>query len=142
MRQAQNGDTVRIHYTGTLEDGTVFDSSRQRDPLEFTLGQGKLIPGFETGVIGMTQGAKKTVTIAPEDGYGEHHEAMVATIDRSDIPEDLKPEIGQQLQVSRPDGKTFNVILTGMDETSITVDANHPLAGKTLKFELELVEFA
>ncbi len=100
MRQAQNGDKVRVHYTGTLEDGTVFDSSRQRDPLEFTLGQGMLIPGFETGVLGMSRGDKKTVTIAPEDGYGEHHEAMVARIDRNDIPEDLKPEIGQQLQVS------------------------------------------
>jgi peptidylprolyl isomerase len=142
MCKAKNGDSVKVHYTGTLEDGTVFDSSKDRQPLDFRIGSGDLIPGFESGVTGMKIGDSKTITIPPEDGYGRHREDLVGHISRGNIPENIDLEIGQQLQITQPDGNCLNVIVTGFDETTVTLDANHPLAGKTLIFELELLEIA
>ena len=137
---ANDGDTVKVHYTGTLEDGTVFDTSREREPLEFTLGEGQLIPGFEEAVRGIQVGQTKTVTIPAEEAYGPHHDEMVMVVERDKLPEGLKPAIGQRLQMQQPDSGTAVVVVTDVSETTITIDANHPLAGKVLTFEIELVE--
>ncbi len=137
---ANDGNTVKVHYTGTLEDGTTFDTSIGREPLEFTLGEGQLIPGFEEAVKGMQVGQSKTVTIPSEGAYGSHLDDMVLVIEREQLPENLDPEVGQQLQRQGTDGRTTVVIITEVSETTITVDANHPLAGKDLTFEIELVE--
>ena len=137
---ANNGDTVRVHYTGKLEDSTVFDSSLEREPLEFTLGEGMVIPGFEDAVRGMQVGQSKTVTISPEEAYGPHHDEMVVVIEREQLPPELDPAVGQQLQMRQQDGRAVIVLVTGVSQTAITVDANHPLAGKDLTFDIELVE--
>jgi peptidylprolyl isomerase len=138
--QAKVGDTVKVHYTGSLEDGTVFDTSLEREPLEFTLGQGQLIQGFEQAVIGMKIGEYKTVTIPAEQAYGPYNNELISVIDRDNLSEGLDPEVGQQLQAQQPDGQTIIVTVIEVTETSITVDANHPLAGKDLTFEIELIE--
>lgn len=140
MAQAKSGDTVRVHYTGKLEDGTVFDSSRNRDPLEFTIGAGQVIRGFEQAVAGMEPGESKAAELAPEEAYGPHRKEMVAVVQRTDLPPDLDPAVGQQLAVKQQDGREFHVRVTETSETTVTIDANHALAGKTLVFELELVE--
>ena len=137
---ASDGDTVRVHYTGTLEDGTTFDTSVGREPLEFTLGEGKMIPGFEKAVYGLTVGKSKTVTIPAEEAYGPHRDDLVIVVEREQLPADLDPKVDQQLQMQQTDGRTAVVIVTDVSETTITVDANHPLAGKDLTFEIELVE--
>lgn len=142
MTQAKSGDTVRIHYTGTLEDGTQFDSSAGRDPLEFALGGGQVIPGFDSAVDGMTVGENKSVTIPPEQAYGERHEQLVQQVPKSALPDDMKPEVGMQLQSQSPDGQVMNLVVTEVEEATITVDANHPLAGQALTFAIELVEIA
>ena len=142
MTQAKSGDTVRIHYTGTLDDGTQFDSSDGRDPLEFALGGGQVIPGFDSAVDGMTVGESKSVTIPPEQAYGERHEQLVQQVPKSALPEDMKPEVGMQLQSQSPDGQVMNLVVTEVEEAAITVDANHPLAGQALTFAIELVEIA
>ncbi|HYO14113.1 MAG TPA: peptidylprolyl isomerase [Thermoanaerobaculia bacterium] len=139
MAEAKNGDTVRIHYTGTLEDGTVFDSSEGQEPLEFTLGSGEVIPGFEQAVQGMQPGEKKEVTVAADDAYGSHRSDWVLEVGREDFPPNIQPEVGQQLQLSQG-GQSFVVTVTGVSDASVTLDANHPLAGKDLTFELKLVE--
>ena len=133
------GKTVKVHYTGKLTDGTVFDTSREREPLEFTIGQGQLIPGFENAAMDMQVGEIKTVTILPEEAYGPHHAEMVMVVPRTQLPEDLNPAIGQQLQMQRTDGQTAIVVVSATSEESITLDANHPLAGKDLVFEIEMV---
>ncbi|MEM6425834.1 MAG: peptidylprolyl isomerase [Cyanobacteria bacterium P01_H01_bin.119] len=140
MTQATQGNTVAIHYTGRLEDGTIFDSSVERDPLEFTIGSGGIIPGFEQAVMGMTPGESKTATIPSENAYGPHRPEMVLTVERQQIPDDIPLEVGQQMQIRQPDGGTVPVIVTEMAEGKVTLDANHPLAGETLIFEIELVE--
>ena len=140
MAKAKQGDKVRVHYTGKLEDGSVFDSSANRDPLEFTIGSGDLIPGFEEGVIDMDAGEKKNVTITPEQAYGPYRDEMVVEMDRKQFPADIDPEVGQQLKLSQMDGSTCIVMVKKISESSITLDANHPLAGKTLIFEIELLE--
>ena len=137
---ASDGDTVRVHYTGTLEDGTTFDTSVGREPLEFTLGEGKMIPGFEKAVYGLTVGKSKTVTIPAEEAYGPHRDDLVIVVEREQLPADLDPKVDQQLQMQQTDGRTAVVIVTDVSETTITIDANHPLAGKDLTFEIELVE--
>ena len=142
MTKAKSGDTVRIHYTGTLDDGTQFDSSAGRDPLEFALGGGQVIPGFDSAVDGMTVGESKSVTIPPDQAYGERHEQLVQQVPRSALPDDMKPEVGMQLQSQSPDGQVMNLFVTEVEEASITVDANHPLAGHALTFAIELVEIA
>jgi FKBP-type peptidyl-prolyl cis-trans isomerase 2 len=140
--EAQQNDTVKVHYTGKLSDGTVFDSSREREPLEFQLGQGQVIPGFEEAVIGMNPGETKTATLAPDDAYGQHRDDMVTDVSRSDLPEDLKPEVGQQLQARNSAGQTIPVRVVDVGDESVKLDANHPLAGQTLTFDIELVDVA
>ncbi len=140
MTQAKVGDTVKIHYTGTLEDGTQFDSSAGRDPLEFSLGSGQVIPGFDKAVQGMDVGEKKSVVIPCEDAYGERLEEMIHDVPRSALPEGLEPTEGMALQAQSPDGQVVNLTVVGLAETSISVDGNHPLAGKSLNFDIELVE--
>ena len=140
MTQAKSGDTVRIHYTGTLDDGTEFDSSVGRDPLEFALGSGQVIPGFDKAVDGMAVGDNKTVTIAPADAYGQRHEQLVQQVPRNTLPENMEPAIGMHLQSQSPDGQIINLTIVEVEEESITLDANHPLSGHALTFAIELVE--
>ncbi len=140
MAQAQAGDLVKVHYTGRLADGTIFDTSMEREPLEFTLGEGELIPGFEQAVLGMTTGESRTATILADQAYGPHRAERVIDVERHHLPSDLQPELGQRLQMTRPDGTTINVVVTTITETQVTLDANHPLAGQDLIFDLILVE--
>ena len=141
MKTAGSGDTVKVHYTGKLEDGTVFDTSVARDePMQFTLGQGKLIPGFEKTVDGMKVGDKSTVDIPAEEAYGEVRPEMVLKVPRDKFPEDAAPEFGQGMQLRQPDGGMFEVVVTKVEDDGVTLDANHPLAGKALAFEIELME--
>ncbi|MAP96591.1 MAG: peptidylprolyl isomerase [Ponticaulis sp.] len=142
MTEVKSGDTVRIHYTGTLEDGTQFDSSAGRDPLQFTVGSGQVIPGFDNAVTGMSVGDKKTVTIPCDQAYGEHDPRGLQKVPRADIPEDIPLDIGNQLQVSTPQGQTLIVTVSEVTDSEVTLDANHRLAGKDLTFDLELVEIA
>lgn len=139
MAEAKSGDTVRVHYTGTLGDGSEFDSSRGREPLEFTVGSGQVIPGFDQAVTGMRPGDEKEVTIPSAEAYGEHRPEMMATVPREQFPAELEPAVGQQLQVSQ-DGQTFVVTVVDVGDGEVTLDANHPLAGEDLTFRLELVE--
>jgi len=171
MAQAKNGDKVRVHYTGTLEDGSIFDSSEDTEagcgddcgdgcgdhdddcsdhecgcggsvggPMEFVIGQGKLIPKFESAVIGLEPGQSVKVTIAADDAYGQRAEEMVAVIERSEIPAEMKPQVGDHLEVVMQDGSPMPVLVTEVTETAITLDANHPLAGMDLTFDIRLVE--
>ena len=140
MSQAKSGDTVKIHYTGKLDDGTEFDSSAGRDPLEFELGGGQVIPGFDTAVEGMAVGDSKSVRIEPDQAYGERHEQLVQDVPRSSLPDELNPEVGMALQSQSPDGQVMVLMVAAVDEETITVDANHPLAGQALNFDIELVE--
>jgi len=140
MAQAKIGDTVRVNYTGRLDDGTVFDSSLRSGPLEFTIGDGQLIPGFENAVIGMTPGEIKTQKVLAEDAYGPHADFLVIEVDRRRVPPDLDPKVGDRLQLQHPDGRVTSVLVTEVGDTTITLDANHPLAGKDLTFEIELLE--
>ena len=142
MTQAKAGDTVRIHYTGTLDDGTEFDSSAGRDPLEFALGGGQVIPGFDSAVDGMTVGESKTVTIEPEQAYGQRHEQLIQQVPRDVLPDDVEPAVGMHLQSQSPEGHVMNLVVTEVDDATITVDGNHPLSGQALTFEIELVEIA
>lgn len=140
MPQAKTDDRVKVHYIGRLEDGTQFDSSAGIEPLEFTIGGGEVLPGFERAVIGMQPGERKTVRIPAGEAYGEHHEQLVAELDRSDIPPHLHLEVGNQLEVTRPDGEKFSVLVTAVSAEKVSLDANHPLAGKELIFDIDLVE--
>lgn len=140
MTQAKSGDTVKIHYSGTLADGTQFDSSEGRDPLEFSLGAGAVIPGFEKAVEGMAVGENKSVIIEPDDAYGPRHDQLVQQVPGSALPDDIEPAIGMQLQGQSPEGQVMNLTVTAIEEDGITVDANHPLAGEALTFDIELVE--
>jgi peptidylprolyl isomerase len=142
MSRVEKGNKVKIHYTGTLEDGTVFDSSKDRDPLEFEIGAGNVIPGFENGVIGMAVGESKTINIEPSDGYGNHRPDLIVEVEKSKFPENISPEVGLQLQLQQPDGKVVDVIVSEMKEEIVVLDANHPLAGRKLTFEVELVAVA
>ena len=142
MSQATSGDKVKIHYTGTLENGTQFDSSEGRDPLEFQLGSGQVIPGFDKAVEGMAVGESKSVTISPADAYGPRNEQAVQEVPRSALPDDLVPEEGMTLQAQNQDQQPVQLTVTAVGEESITVDANHPLAGQPLIFEISLVELA
>jgi peptidylprolyl isomerase len=142
MAQAKTGDTVKVHYTGKLDDDTIFDSSEGREPLQFTIGEGRLIPDFEQAVVGMEPGETKTIQIPPDRAYGPHQEEMVMVVDRQDIPEELKPEVNQRMQVQQADGQVFIVTVTSVSESSVTLDGNHPLAGKDLTFNIQLAEIA
>ncbi|MFZ5609787.1 MAG: FKBP-type peptidyl-prolyl cis-trans isomerase [Pseudomonadota bacterium] len=140
MTKAKMGDTVRIHYTGTLSDGTQFDSSAGRAPLEFTLGAGNIISGLEREIVGMEVGAKNSVSIAAADAYGPHQAEAVQEVARDQIPAHIPLSLGSQLQASTPDGQRVSLTVVGLTEDMVTVDANHPLAGKDLMFEVELLE--
>ncbi len=136
----EKGQKVKIHYTGTLDDGSQFDSSAGRDPLEFEMGAGMVIPGFESGVQDMEVGEKKNIHIPSVEAYGEKRDEMVMEFERTQLPEDLEPEVGMGLQMQGPQGQPIPVQITAVAEETITIDANHPLAGQNLNFELELVD--
>jgi peptidylprolyl isomerase len=142
MVHAKQGDTVKVHYTGKLEDGTIFDSSVNREPLEFAIGTGSLIPGFEQAVVGMSPGESKTERIIAEQAYGQHREDMVLIVDRQQMPEDMQVGVGQQLQIRQQTGQTIPVIVTDISDSKVTLDANHPLAGEDLTFDIQLLEIA
>ncbi|MFC2014846.1 peptidylprolyl isomerase [Chloroflexota bacterium] len=139
MREAENGNIVQVHYTGKLKDGTVFDSSSGGDPLEFTVGAGQMIPGFDKAIPGMKVGESKTVTIPTEDAYGPSRDDLKMEIPRTELPPEIPLNVGQQLQMTQNDGSAVKVTITEVTETSITIDANHFLAGEDLVFEIELV---
>jgi len=140
LAQVQEGNAVKVHYTGKLDDGTVFDSSLGGDPLGFTVGDGLLIPGFENAVVGLQPGEHTVITLEPDQAYGPRREELVVPLGRDQLPEDAEPEIGQQVQLHMADGGVLTAEIVETTEQSITIDANHPLAGKTLLFEIELVE--
>ena len=140
MAQAKSGDTVRVHYTGRLDDGTQFDSSAGADPLEFQVGGGQVIPGFDAGVTGMETGETKTITIPADQAYGPHRDEMVLQAPRDQIPPEIDPQVGLQLHLQHPSGQDVAVVVTAVTDETVTLDANHPLAGQDLTFDLELVE--
>jgi FKBP-type peptidyl-prolyl cis-trans isomerase 2 len=140
LEKANTGNKVSVHYTGHLTDGYIFDSSEGREPLSFTLGENSVISGFEEAVVGMEPGEKKTVTIPPEKGYGKKRDDLVAKMNRDQIPEHIEPKEGMQLGLKTKDGREIPVRITELDEEKVILDANHELAGKTLIFDLELVE--
>ena len=140
MAGAKRGDTVRVHFTGRLEDGTVFDTSAERGPYEFTIGESRIVPGFAQAVIGMKPGESKTVEIPAKKAYGLHRKEMIAVIERSKLVAHLNPEIGQRLRIDQADGQKIPATVTKVSASSVTLDANHPLAGKNLTFDIELLE--
>lgn len=144
MSKVENGSTVKVHYTGKLEDGSVFDSSRQRnEPLEFTLGQGQLIPGFEKAVVGMSIGDSTTVNIPSKEAYGERRDDLELEVPKDELPDSVEPEVGMQLQMQQQqNGRAIPVQITEVNDSTVKLDANHPLAGKDLTFDIELVEIA
>ena len=142
MTQVKSGDTVRIHYTGTLADGQTFDSSEGRDPLEFTVGSGQIIPGLDAAIPGMAVGDKKTVEVPADDAYGQPDPNAQQAVPRAEIPDDIPLDLGTQLQVQTPQGQVMPVTVVDVTEEQVTLDANHPLAGKDLTFNIELVEIA
>ena len=142
MSKVKDGDTVKVHYTGKLENGDVFDSSREQEPFEFKVGNKAVIPGFEKGVLGMEVGDSKTIEIPPEEAYGEKQDELVVEVKKSEFPEDITPTIGQRLQIKQGDGNPIVVTITDLTEDSITLDANHPLAGFTLFFDVEVIDIA
>jgi FKBP-type peptidyl-prolyl cis-trans isomerase 2 len=140
MSKAENNKKVKVHYTGTLEDGTVFDSSREREPLEFTVGGGEMIKGFDDAVVGMSVGESKQFTIAAADAYGERRDEMVFDVERTQLPEGMEPEIGQHLQTEAEGGHPVILEIVAVEESKVTLDGNHPLAGKDLNFDIEIME--
>lgn len=142
MAKASSGDTVKVDYTGRLNDGTVFDSSEGegREPLEFTVGSGQVIPGFDQGVQGMEVGESKTIKIPSEDAYGPHQEELVAEIDKSSFPEDMELTVGDMLHLQQPDGQAIAATVAEIKDGSVVLDANHPLAGQDLTFDVKLVK--
>jgi peptidylprolyl isomerase len=141
MKQVATGDTVRVHYTGTFDDGSEFDSSAGREPIEVTVGTGQVIPGFEDALVGMAEGDAKSVTLEPEHAYGESDDRLVQVVERTRIPADVNLEVGSMLQASDSAGNQMRLIVVEFDNDNVTLDANHPLAGKTLTFDLRLVGF-
>lgn len=139
MVAAKSGDRVKVHYTGKLEDGSIFDSSANREPLEFTIGQQEVIPGFENAVVGMSPGDSKTQNIPIDQAYGPRREDMVISVDRKEIPEDIPLQVGQRLRMSQ-EGHQIIVTVAEVTPENVTLDANHPLAGQNLVFDIELVE--
>lgn len=142
MTQVKSGDTVRIHYTGTLADGSQFDSSAGRDPLEFTVGSGQIIPGLDKAIPGMVVGDKKQVVVPADEAYGQSNPDARQAVPRAEIPDHIPLDLGTQLQVQTPTGQAMTVVVAEVTETEVTLDANHPLAGKDLTFDIELVAIA
>ena len=141
MKKAGNGNTVKVHYTGKFDD-TVFDSSKDREPLEFTIGKGQLIKGFEGAVVGMSEKESKTVTIPSDEAYGPHRNELVFRVPRGNFPPDIEPREGVILTIKQPDGNSVDVLVVEVTPEAVTLDANHPLAGKDLTFDIELMEVA
>ena len=139
MKVAEKNN-IAVHYTGKLKDGEVFDSSEGREPLKFIVGDGNMIPGFEKGVLGMQINEKKTIEIPFDQAYGDIRKDLFHEVSNDNLPQDLKPEIGMQLQSKSQDGSVLNVTIIKVNENSVTIDANHPLAGKDLYFDIEVVE--
>ncbi len=142
MSQAKKGDKVKVHYTGKLRDGSVFDSSVNKEPLEFELGAGMMIAGFDAAVTGMSVGDKKVADIPASEAYGEKNNDLIVEVPKTQLPPDLTPQIGQQLGMQQPNGQSIPVVVTKIEDETIELDANHPLAGKDLIFEIELMEIA
>ena len=140
MTQAKIGDTVKVHFEGFLEDGTIFGSTKDEEPFEFTIGEKNMLPGFENAVIGMQKGGTKTITLSPEEAYGSHMKELVHVMERSSFPPEIKLEIGKRLQVRTQDGKQSIVTIKELTEDNIVIDGNDPLAGQTLTFKVELIE--
>jgi FKBP-type peptidyl-prolyl cis-trans isomerase SlpA len=136
---AKANDKVKVHYKGTLKNGDVFDSSEGKDPLEFTLGNGQVIPGFDNGVIGMEVNETKTIEIPSNEAYGDVRKDLIQEVPKTNLPPEIKPEVGMQLMSNTPDGQQIPLVVTEVKDESITVDANHPLAGKDLTFEVKLM---
>lgn len=142
MTKVTEGATVEVHYTGRLQDGTIFDSSIEREPLKFTLGQGQLIPGFETGILDMAVSDKKIILIPSAQAYGDRHDEMMHEVKKEQLPQEIKPEVGMPLVSQTPEGQEMHFIIAEVKEDSIIVDGNHPLAGKDLTFEIEVLSIA
>jgi FKBP-type peptidyl-prolyl cis-trans isomerase 2 len=142
MTQAKQGDSVKVHYTGKLNDGTVFYSTTGKDPLKFTIGRNEVLPGFEQAVVGMTIGESKSAKVIAGKGYGPHREEMVVEMDRERFPNHIDPQVGQQYQIPQADGQSSIVTIIDVSEELVTLDGNHPLAGKDLVFDIQLVEIA
>jgi peptidylprolyl isomerase len=140
MQEARNGNQVKVHYHGRLKDGTTFDTSAGRSPLEFEVGAGQVIKGFDDGVLGMKEGEKKTIQIPVEEAYGEKSEDMIIEFPREQFPPDMQPEVGMQLNLRGQDGRNFPVVIADIKEDIVVLDGNHPLAGKDLIFDIEMVE--
>jgi len=140
MTNAKEGDTVKVHYIGTFADGTVFDTSEGKDPLTFTIGAGDVIPGFDSAVVGMAKGDNKEIQVSMDEAYGPHHDELVLTIEREHLPMETDPMEGMMLQAHLRDGQTVMVQITDVTDDSVTLDANHPLAGRDLKFQITLME--
>ena len=140
MSQVKANNTVKVHYTGKLADGQVFDTSEGKEPIEFVLGQGRLIPGFEEGLIDMKVNEKKTISIAKEEAYGEVNEQLIQEIDKANLPQDMEPKVGMGLVSKSPEGQEMNLMIIEVKDESVVIDGNHPLAGRDLVFDLEVVE--
>jgi len=139
MSRVKNGDTVTVHYTGRLADGTVFNSSREREPLVVNVGSGDVIAGFEKGLVGMAVGETRTLSLEPEEAYGDHRDDLVVQVETGQFPDHITPRIGEQLQVRQPDGSVVEVEITNIEDGLVTLDANHPLAGERLLFDVEIM---
>jgi peptidylprolyl isomerase len=139
-KTVKKGDKVKIHYTGRIKDGQVFDSSIEREPIEFEIGSGRVIAGVDKGVIGMKPGEKKEVDVPPQEGYGEYEQKLLIDVPTDKMPKDIKPEVGMRLQMVNNMGQPLPVLVTEVNDDSVKLDANHPLAGKDLVFNIELVE--
>jgi peptidylprolyl isomerase len=142
MAQAETGNTVKVHYTGKLGDDVLFQTSVGRKPLQFTIGQEQLIPAFEQALIGMSPGESKNIKISADEAFGPYRKELVQTVDRSQFPADVEPEVGQKLNMSNDGGRTIVVTVIDFSGSSVTLDANHPLAGEDLAFDIQLVEIA
>ncbi|SDS50330.1 FKBP-type peptidyl-prolyl cis-trans isomerase 2 [Polaribacter sp. KT25b] len=142
MSQVKENNTVKVNYTGKLTDGQIFDTSEGREPIQFTLGQGQIIPGFEKGLIDMEVNEKKTITIAKEEAYGEVNKALIQEVNKADLPQDMEPKVGMGLVSKTPDGQEMNLMVVEVKEETIVIDGNHPLAGKDLVFDIEVLEIS
>lgn len=140
MKKAEKGKNVKVHYTGKLDDGTVFDTSRDSEPLEFTVGSGHVIKGFDQAVDGMEEGEQKTIRVPSDEAYGPLREEMKITVKRDQMPPNIELREGLHLQLTQPNGTIFNVMVTNLTDEEVTLDGNHPLAGRDLNFDIELVE--
>jgi FKBP-type peptidyl-prolyl cis-trans isomerase 2 len=139
MNQVKENNTVKVNYTGKLSDGQIFDSSEGKEPIEFTLGQGQLIPGFEKGLIDMKLNEKKTITIPKDEAYGDVNKDLIQEVKKTELPQDMAPEVGMGLVSKSPDGQEMNLMVVEVREETIVIDGNHPLAGKELIFDLEVL---